>query len=256
MKNILVIVVFSFFVISCNEKEENLNQNSNVEFYKFFDPFTFKGFEKIDSTSKDFPFYKLYYDSLNNIAKIDEYLFRDEVNTSKVRNVNNVKIILDSNDGAFQDEVVMSYSFFFDKKVVSIYNFLYTKSGRTYTSFLNIYTPNKVLEYSFFGDGKINEPEIDSIYLKKITFITPESILLSDFYFDTSYVNEKWIRYMSNTQNEIIVKTLFNNKDTSVNQTFNYSNKKFDNFWVAKYNFFDSIAPKLYWDKHYKSILH
>ena len=253
MKNAIVIIVLTFFIIACTETKEKLDVNPNIEFYKFFDPFAFKGIRKIDSSSKDFPFYKLYYDSLNNIVRIDEFFSKNEPTTSKVRIVKNVRILLDSSDGAFQDEVPMTYRFFFDKKVVSIYNYLYTKSNRTFTKFMNIYTPSKVLEYSFFGDGHINELDIDSSYLKKSILMTPENILSSNFHFDTTYIEDKSIMYISNTQNEIVVKTLFVNKDTSVYQTFIYNSKIYDNFWVGKHNFFDSIGAKIWYYKHYKN---
>ena len=253
MKSVIVIIVFLSFLIACNEPKEELKIDSNIEFYKFFDPFAFKGIKKIDSASNDFPLYKLYFDSLKNIVKITEFTSSETKVESKVRYFVNEKMLLDSSDGAFQDQVTMMYRFFFDKKVVSIYNFLYTKSGRIHTKFLNIYTPTKAVEYVFFGDGIINEPNIDSSYLKKIALITPENVLSNNFHFDTTFIESKSINYISNTKNEIVVKTLFTNKDTVVSQTFNYNNKKYDNFWVGKYNFFDSIAGKLYYDKHYKN---
>lgn len=247
-----IAVIFLIIFVSCSENFKN--NNSNSEFYKFFDPFSFKGIQRIDSTSKNFPFYKLYFDSSKNIVKIKEYLSEDISIESKVRNIKNVRILIDSSDGGFEDEISLSYRFCYPDKIVSITNFLYTNTNRTYTNYLNIYTPNKVLDYVFFGDGLIDKSDIDSTYLRKITYLNPESILTDKIVFDESLVERKSIRDISNTQDEIIVKTVFTNKDTTVNQTFNYSNKKYDNFWVAKYNFFDSIAAKLYYDKHYKNL--
>lgn len=256
MKSIILIFLISFFLFSCDDKQIKNDQKNSVEFFKFFDPFAFKGIQSIDSTSKDFPFYKVYYDSLRNITRIDEYPVAygngHDFNSWIIRGENSNRILLDSTSGAFQDEVNIAYTVFIDEKVITVYNSLFTNSNRTHTNFINIYTPNKVLEYSFFGDGHINEIDIDSAYLKKIILVTPKDILTKKNWLDTTHLEDKSIRYLSNTKDEIVVNTFYYNKDTSVNQVFNYSNKVFDNYWVGKYSFYDSIGAKLYYEKHYK----
>lgn len=249
-----VVAIFVICLVSCSETIERTSKNSTVEFYKFFDPFSFKGVQILDSTTKDFPFYKIYYDSLKNIIKFNEYLSENRLIISEVKYKDGVKIIQDSSSGIFEHESVNLYQFYYTEKMISIYNYYYGNTNRSYTKLLKIYTPNKVLEYTFFGDGKIGKADIDSSYLKKITYLDPKSVLANKLNFNEEFVEEKSIRDISNTQNEIIVKTLYTNRDTTVNQTFNYSSKKYDKFWVAKYNFLDSIAAKLYYDKHYKNL--
>lgn len=254
MKLTIVILFFFICLFSCNDTKTKNDKKKRVEFFKFFDPYAFKGLQSIDSTSNDYPFYKVYYDSLRNISRIDEYPYGEGhyFNTWIVKNENNFKILLDSTIGAFQDEVTITYRVFVDEKVITIYNYLYTNSNRTYTKFMNIYTPNKVLEYSFFGDGHINELDIDSTYLKKVILVTPKDILTKKNWLDTTHLEDKSISYLSNSQNEIIDNTFYYNNDTSVNQVFKYNNKVFDNYWIGKYSFYDSIGTKLYYEKHYK----
>lgn len=256
MKYAVVIFLLFFGLFSCNDKQTNTKPKKRIEFFKFFDPFAFKGIQSIDSTSKDYPFYKVHYDSLGNITRIDEYpLAYGDCHgfySWTVRGGNNNRMLFDSVSGPFEDEVQIKYRIFFDKKVITIYNYLFTNSNRMYTGFLKIYTPSKSLEYRFFGDGKINELDIDSAYLKKIVLVTPKDILENKNWLDTTNLEGKSIMYLSNTKNEIVVNTFYFDKDTSINQAFNYSNKRFDNYWVGKYNFYDSIGVKHYYEKHYK----
>lgn len=240
--------------VACDEADKIVDKNPKTEFYKFFNPFSFKGIKKIDSTSKDYPFYKLYYDSLRNITRMVEYFYRREAKSSIVRYGENVKILVDSGRGAFANDVVMSYQFIFPQKVISIVNFGYITSGRTHTRSLNIYTPYKEQKYIFFGDGRLDELDIDSSYLKKITYISPEDILSNTYKIKESTIEEKSIRDISNEKDRIVVKTLFVNQDTTIKETFIYDNKKYDNFWIAKYNFFDSISTKLYENEFRKKL--
>jgi hypothetical protein len=255
MKFTILILFFFICLFSCNDTKTKNDKKKYVEFFKFFDPLAFRGLQSIDSTSKDYPFYKVHYDTLGNITRIDEYplAYGDghDFNSWLVTGKNN-RILFDSTDGAFQDEVTITYRLFVDEKVITIYNFLYTNSNRAFTSFVNIYIPNKVLEYSFFGDGHINELDIDSTYLKKVILVTPKDILTKKDWLDTTHLESKSIRYLSNSQNEIVANTFYFDNDTSINQIFKYNNKKFDNFWVGKYNFYDSIGAKLYYSKYLK----
>lgn len=250
MIKIVTAVIITILCIACHETDKSLESNPKTRFYKFFDPFSFKGIKEIDSTSKDFPFYKLYYDSLKNISRMVEYRSENDNKSSIVRYGNNLKILIDSGRGAFANDVIMAYQFIYPQKVISILNFRFTTSGRTHTCALDIYTPYKDQEYIFFGDGRSDQINIDSGYLKKLIYISPEDILSNTFKINESSIKRKSIRDISNSKNTITVKTLFVNADTTINEIFNYDAKKYDNFWIAKYNFLDSIADKLYYNKH------
>jgi len=249
-----IICVFCVFLFSCDNSADIKTTEPNVVFYKFFDAFAFKGINQIDSNSIDFPFYKVYFDSLKNITSIDEYISPKEKKTSKVRYRKNFKVMIDSSSGAFANEVVTLYRFFAEDKVVSLYNFRYTNTSRKYTSSLNIYTPQKQTEYTFKGDGNLANDKIDSSYLKKIIYIDPESIVSNNFNFNESLAETKVYRDISILKNKIIVNTTFVNSDTSIKRTFTYDRSKYDEFWVAKYNFYDSIPAKLYYEKYLKSL--
>lgn len=249
---ITIAVITTVLFVACDEAEKIVDDNPKTKFYKFFDPFNFKGIQEINSTSKDYPFYELHYDSLRNITRMVEYFSEKEMEHSIVRYGKNVKILVDSGRGAFANDVVMKYQFIYPQKVISIVNFRFTTSGRTHTAILNIYTPYRDEEYILFGDGKLDQLDVDSSYLKKTTYISPEDILSNTFTIKESAIERKSIRDISNEKDRILVKTVFVNEDTTINETFIYDNRKYDNFWIGKYNFFDSISFKLYYNKHYK----
>lgn len=241
-------IILCFFVFSCTEIPLDDSNRDNEMFYKYFDPFKFEGSNNLKNNTVDYPYYKIYQDSLNRIYKIDEYLHKGKVKKCKIYDRGNLRIWIDTIRGEFKDFYRVFNVYFFKDKIIKSENYVYPNLDRIFTKYLSIYSGDSLKIFYLEGDDNVLRD--DSLYNSKLFFLDEKEIVSNKLKVKSQSILDKSFSKFFKTNDYILLNTTFSNKDTVINKTFKYSKRKFDEYWIAKYNFYDSIRYKFYYDKY------
>lgn len=227
IKNFIFFSVI-FSLANCGNKTETKILNQPYKFYKFFDPFSFNGLQEMDSTLVTFPYYKVHYDSLKNITKIDEFLSDEELYSSLVTHHGNQHIIYSSTEERYLNIFICLVCD--NKQVIKIHNYNF-KGTPDYTNFVSILTPNSEITYNYYTYDIPLDNKRDSLLLNKIVFVNPNLVNI-----DTLHFKEKIFRTFESNKDSIKVVTKTKCGDSLKTEIKSFSKKTFDNFWLFQYN--------------------
>jgi hypothetical protein len=242
-------IILCFFVFSCTEIPLEDSNKDNEMFYKYFDPFKFEGSNILKNNTADYPYYKIYKDSLNRIYRIDEYLRAGKVKKCKIYDRGNIMILIDTISSGFKDFYIVFNVYFLKDKIIKSENYVYPNLDRIFTKYLSIYSGDSLKIFYLVGDDNVLRN--DSLYNAKLFFLDEKEIVSNKLNIKSQCIKDKSFSKFFITNDYIILNTTFSNKDTVINKTFKYSKRKFDEYWIAKYNYHDSIRYKFYYEKYH-----
>lgn len=216
---------------SCGEQTKDYSKSKNVEYYAFFDPFAFKGVNKLDSINANGNCYELHFDTMQKINKIIYHFAPFEEEEYDLLYKKDLILGFDTSKSYFGNMRVMNYIIFYPNKVISFTNFKYSTEKAEKTGYLNIFTKNKNIQYS--SDRQITK--------KKFSCIKLDNILLGNLDFDDLDFDDKKISTFSQSENDIIVQNSYKTKDTILDYKIIYNSKYYNNYLISSNDIQDTI---------------